>query len=285
MNFTLDFYAEPIWGGKGEYPKTMRDAAGNRLPAFSEKEKVRRRYSTALVASVDIYIDFQYHCYAILTRLITQRQSSRSSLPPSQKLINGSSDFFGLNHYSTRAAGRPSATTALQCLPREIRSLWSGMGSAGKFLNAIKPMVNPFAASYFKDMDISPYPDPAGTEYTTMRWAIAPRGFRSLLNYIHNKYHPVGGIIITENGLASQEDTKEVMEVRKCEDEAQLGAKRRARGQKYATRRFAPRGLRRFRRFSDLTRQQQSEYARRRRTRTRSESPSSRATSRRCTTP
>ncbi|GMH72750.1 hypothetical protein TrST_g12123 [Triparma strigata] len=170
MNFTLDFYAEPIWGGQGEYPKTMRDAAGSRLPAFSEKEK---------------------------------------------KLINGSSDFFGLNHYSTRAAGRPSATTALQCLPKEIKSLWSGMGSAGKFFSAIKPMVNPFAASYFKDMDISPYPDPAGTEYTTMRWAIAPRGFRSLLNYIHNKYHPKGGIIITENGLASQEDTKEAMEADK----------------------------------------------------------------------
>ena len=42
--------------------------------------------------------------------------------------------------------------------------------------------------------------------------------------------------------------------MRNCEDEAQRGAKRLARRQIYATRRFAPRGLRRFRRLSFLTR-------------------------------
>lgn len=82
MNFTLDIYAQPIWGD-GEYPKSIRDAAGTRLPRFSLKEK---------------------------------------------KLLRGSSDFFGLNHYSTRIGGAPKLSIALQTLPREIKTLTSGMG-------------------------------------------------------------------------------------------------------------------------------------------------------------
>jgi len=163
MDFTLGIYAQPIWGD-GDYPKSIRDAAGTRLPRFSSKEK---------------------------------------------KLLQGSSDFFGLNHYSTRIGGAPKFTVALQTLPREIGTLTSGMGSYRRVLNAIKPMINPFKASYFKDMDIVSYPDPPRTEYTTMGWAVAPYGFRKLLNYIQDTWNPGGGIIVTENGLATNEPTLE----------------------------------------------------------------------------
>lgn len=70
-------------------------------------------------------------------------------------------------------------------------------------------MINPFQPSYFKDMDIVSYPDPHGTEYTTMGWAVAPYGFRKLLNYIQKLYKPPGGIIVTENGLATDEPSPE----------------------------------------------------------------------------
>ena len=46
-------------------------------------------------------------------------------------MLMDSSDFFGLNHYSTRKAGRPSVAVALGTLPREITSLWKSVGSAG----------------------------------------------------------------------------------------------------------------------------------------------------------
>ncbi len=170
MDFTLGLYADPIWGPDNDYPKSIRDAAGTRLPNFSAKEK---------------------------------------------KMLRGSSDFFGLNHYSSRKVGRPNLTTQLQTLPREIGTLWSSMGSVKRFAMAVAPMVNPFATSYFKDMNIGVYPDPPGTEFTTMRWAVAPWGFRKLLTYIQEKWNPAGGIIVTENGLATNEQTADLMEADK----------------------------------------------------------------------
>lgn len=163
LDFTLGLYAEPIWGG-GDYPASVRAAAGDRLPKFTEKEK---------------------------------------------SLLMGSSDFFGLNHYATRRVGHPNIKAALSTLPREIVSLYKTAGSLGAFLNAVKPLVNPFQASYFKDMDICIYPDDKGTEYTEMRWAVVPWGFRKLLNYVDKRYRPEGGVIVTENGLASDEKTVE----------------------------------------------------------------------------
>jgi len=160
MDFTLGIYAAPIWGD-GDYPKTLRETCGDRLPKFTESEK---------------------------------------------KMLMDSSDFFGLNHYSTRKAGRMDIGVALGTLPREVTSLYKSVGSFGRFVAAIKPMVNPFQKSYFKDGSFGVYPDPPGTEYTSMRWAIAPWGLRKLLNYINDTWKPRGGVIITENGLAVEDD-------------------------------------------------------------------------------
>ena len=40
-----------------------------------------------------------------------------------------------------------------------------------------------------------------------MGWAIKPWGFRKLLKYISDTYKPKGGIIVTENGIATDENS------------------------------------------------------------------------------
>ena len=55
-------------------------------------------------------------------------------------------------------------------------------------------------------MEVGIFPDPPGTKYTHMRWAISGDGFRKLLKYIHDRYDPPGGIQVTENGLALKND-------------------------------------------------------------------------------
>ena len=173
MDFTLGIYAEPIWG---------RNKGGDNDNDNDYPSVVRETAGT---------------------RLPTFTAAEKS-------LLKDSSDFFGLNHYSTRIAGRPSLGMALQCLPREIMTLYKSVGSFGRFLKAIKPMVNPFATSYFKDIGVGVYPDPDGTVYTSMRWAVAPWGLRKLLNHIQEQYNPRGGIIITENGLAVDNDSERI---------------------------------------------------------------------------
>merc|ERR1712141_287044 len=63
--------------------------------------------------------------------------------------------------------------------------------------------------NYLKDIGALTYPDDKEWEYTDMGWAIVPWGFRKLLLYIQDRYSPEGGIIVTENGCAIQEDSKE----------------------------------------------------------------------------
>lgn len=94
-------------------------------------------------------------------------------------LIKGSSDFFGVNHYSTHyAAGFVTGTAS---------------------------------SSYFGDRGTITEED-GKWERTDMGWAIVPSGFEKLLRYIQKRYNPTGGIIVTENGLASKEETKEAMQ-------------------------------------------------------------------------
>ena len=57
----------------------------------------------------------------------------------------------------------------------------------------------------------------------------------------------------TINAATQVQKRTKKRKVRNCEEEAKRRAKRRARSQNYATRRFSPRGLHRFHRFSFLT--------------------------------
>lgn len=133
MDFGLGWFADPVY--MGDYPKSMREEIGDRLPEFTEEEK---------------------------------------------SLLKGSSDFFGLNHYSTHY------TTGL----------WeSGPDTPQKHWHDKRTLET--RDEKWKDTD--------------MGWAIVPRGFGQLLRHIQNKYAPEGGIIVTENGLAVKDDDLDVV--------------------------------------------------------------------------
>lgn len=112
------------------------------------------------------------------------RQTLGNRLPSftsnEKKLILHSSDFFGLNHYS------------------------SSYASPGK-----KSCSSNTISSYWNDIHVVLTADPAWPK-TDMGWNIVPYGFRKLVEWIDTRYRPSGGIIVTENGCAVYEPTVEV---------------------------------------------------------------------------
>lgn len=127
LEFFLGWFADPIY--HGDYPASMRERVGDRLPAFSDE---------------DI------------------------------RLIKGSSDFFGLNHYTTMYASHVDEDSV------EV----SVYGNGG----------------ISEDQDVNLTTDPSWNA-TEMGWSIVPWGCRKLLEWIDARYdHPE--IIITENGCA-----------------------------------------------------------------------------------
>ncbi len=137
LEFFLGWFADPVYFG--DYPASMRERVGERLPEFSEKDAA---------------------------------------------LLKGSSDFFGLNHYTTMMAAQPS---------EEISGMGDIKGNGG--LSA--------------DQQVALSDDPSW-EKTDMGWNIVPWGCRKLLEWIDERYdHPP--IYITENGCAMPgEDDKNV---------------------------------------------------------------------------
>ena len=96
-----------------------------------------------------------------------------------RKEVMGSSDFFGLNHYTTHlvADSEPEQYDAQE-------------------------------TSYFKDRNVKILRDPKW-KLTDMGIGIVPWGLRKLLVYVQNRYNPKGGVYVVENGLASLEPTVE----------------------------------------------------------------------------
>ncbi len=127
LEFFLAWFADPIY--KGDYPKSMKERLGKRLPKFTPEEK---------------------------------------------KLIKGSSDFFGLNHYTTMYAS--DASNSL-----EVGFVYGNGG-----------------LSEDQDVNLSVSPD---WKLTNMQWAIVPWGCKKLLQWIANRYDNPP-IYITENGCA-----------------------------------------------------------------------------------
>ncbi|MBR9919499.1 MAG: beta-glucosidase [Bacteroidetes bacterium] len=127
LEFFLAWFADPIY--KGDYPASMRERVGERLPEFTAGE---------------------------------------------QAMLKDSSDFFGLNHYTTMYAA--DATNK--------NSEDSVYGNGG----------------ISEDQDVQLSVDPSWSK-TTMNWAVVPWGFQKLLEWIDTRYdHPP--IIVTENGCA-----------------------------------------------------------------------------------
>lgn len=99
-----------------------------------------------------------------------------------KEMIKGTSEFFGLNHYSSAYASAPVGRA-------ETLSMWGNVQSGG----------------YFDDQEVELTED-SRWKRTDMDWGVVPWGMRSLCNYIQQAYEPEGGIVITENGCAVKED-------------------------------------------------------------------------------
>jgi beta-galactosidase len=126
VEFFLGWFADPVY--HGEYPASMRERLGERLPHFS---------------------------------------------PEDAALLRGSSDFFGLNHYTTMYAEHAP-----------------GGAEAGSSANG----------GLAEDQSVALSRDPAWP-LTDMEWAVVPWGLRRLLEWIDRRYDQPD-IIITENGCA-----------------------------------------------------------------------------------
>lgn len=100
-------------------------------------------------------------------------------------IVKGSSEFFGLNHYSTSYAYQPEGKA-------QTISMWGNLQADG----------------YFDDQELEMMDDGRWLR-TDMDWAVVPWGMRRLCEYVHNRYHPEGGIEITECGCAVKEDSVE----------------------------------------------------------------------------
>jgi len=124
MEFFLGWFADPVW--KGDYPRVMKEIAGNKLPAFTEEEKA---------------------------------------------MLKGSSDFFGLNTYSTMYA-EPSGD----------------------------PAGDPAGDGFFAEQRVTLSPDESW-EKTDFDWPIVPWGCRKLLEWIRERYDNPP-VYITENGCS-----------------------------------------------------------------------------------
>lgn len=97
-----------------------------------------------------------------------------------KKLLVGSSDFFGLNHYTTTYAAEEKASTGDNV---------KGNGGISE------------------DQQVALSQDPSW-KLTAMDWAVVPWGCRNLLQWISERYdHPP--IYITENGFAIDDEMKD----------------------------------------------------------------------------
>lgn len=127
LEFFLAWFADPIY--KGDYPASMRERLGERLPHFSEEERAE---------------------------------------------MLGSSDFFGLNHYTTMFAADA----------KEDLKKGEVYGNGG----------------LSEDQGVNLSADP-NWKKTEMQWSIVPWGCRKLLEWIDQRYDRPE-IFITENGGA-----------------------------------------------------------------------------------
>ena len=127
LEFFLAWFADPIY--LGQYPISMVDRLGDRLPQFTEEEK---------------------------------------------DLLMGSSDFFGLNHYTTLFAADARGNL-------EVGSVYGNGGLS-------------------EDQDVNLSVDP-NWKKTAMGWAVVPWGCQKLLAWISDRYD-APDIYITENGCA-----------------------------------------------------------------------------------
>eukprot|EP00931_Biecheleriopsis_adriatica_P052821 TRINITY_DN3079_c0_g1_i1.p1 TRINITY_DN3079_c0_g1~~TRINITY_DN3079_c0_g1_i1.p1 ORF type:complete len:538 (-),score=110.52 TRINITY_DN3079_c0_g1_i1:47-1660(-) len=102
-----------------------------------------------------------------------------------KNLIKGTSEFFGLNHYSTAYVSAPEGKA-------KTLSMWGNVQEGG----------------YFDDQEVELTDDPRWGR-TDMDWGVVPWGLKHMCEYIQREYSPEGGILVTENGCAVPDDDVE----------------------------------------------------------------------------
>jgi len=114
--------------------------------------------------------------------------------PDEVALLHGSCDFFGLNYYTAQmVAGPKRAARAAEDGGSQAHSetnFWSGTPGPG---------------GYFDDLNVKTFSDPDWLR-TEMSWGVVPWGLRKTLEYVHARYQPSRGIVVTENGAALEEE-------------------------------------------------------------------------------
>ncbi|CAE7477949.1 BGL1A [Symbiodinium natans] len=99
-----------------------------------------------------------------------------------KQLIKGTSEFFGLNHYSTAYVAAPKGQA-------KTVSMWGNVQAGG----------------YFDDQEVELIDDPRWGR-SDMDWGVVPWGLKHMCEYIQQEYKPEGGILVTENGCACPDD-------------------------------------------------------------------------------
>ena len=117
----------------------------------------------------------------------SMRMTLRNRLPTfiadEAAMLKGSSDFLGLNFYTSNYV-RPAPTCRV--------------GSA-----LLRQIIRKCSASHSADIGVLPWVD-FRWERTDMWWPIVPWGLRDFLLYLHQRYAPPEGIVVAENGCAHE---------------------------------------------------------------------------------
>lgn len=167
--FGLGWFAEPIWGDRGDYPPAMRAALGGRLPRFTAAE------AAALRGSADFFGLNHYSSRRVAT--------APGGRPCAERVAAAEAEAAAATAAAETAAAEAATATATAVAPAATATAADGW----------RP--------YFSDVGVASTHDPAW-RVTAMGWPVVPDGFRRLLLHITTTYAPAGGIWVTENGLA-----------------------------------------------------------------------------------
>lgn len=121
-----------------------------------------------------------------------------------KQLLKGSTDFLGINHYTTIYCGVPSNKRFLENF-KSVLMMTNGVEGLGVMWNVLTKKTH-----YYNDINVMIFAK-EGMPCTDMNWLIVSGGIRKLLKYCQARYNDPGGIYIFENGCAVKE---------KCLDDA-----------------------------------------------------------------
>jgi beta-galactosidase len=129
-----------------------------------------------------IYIDGNYP--AAMKERLGDRLPSLSD--EEQALVKGSCDFFSLNHYGS-----------CYVKPSEV------------FASGKEALASERRGGFFADTGVTQFHDPSWVQTGAVWNYVTPWGMKKLLMHIQQRYAPAGGVLITENGSAWPDTTKE----------------------------------------------------------------------------